>query len=131
MFARFNTAGVLTIALAGIAFAADTAADKIKQGKEFYDREDYKKAINLLTEAIQLDPKSSEAFLWRGKAYWNKVDFKKCKEDFEQAIPLLSERIQRDPKNVQLYMMRGEAYQLQGERVPGFLNYSRHLDFDK
>src|SRR5580704_12200118 len=114
MFARQIGLAQLLVLLAGLAFAADTAKDKLKLAKEAYEKSEFDKMLVLMKEAVQLDPTDAETQLWCGKAYDMKLEIKKSKEHYDKAISLLTEAIQRDPKNVQAYLRRGEAHDRKG-----------------
>ncbi|MDR0472772.1 MAG: tetratricopeptide repeat protein [Treponema sp.] len=45
------------------------AGEAYKKGRGFYDNKDYKNAINLFTGAIELDPRSVLAYIYRGNSY--------------------------------------------------------------
>ena len=56
------------------------------------EKGEFDKAIKDFSEAIRLDPKNAEAFVFRGIARGEKKDYPAAIEDFTEAINL-------DPKN--------------------------------
>lgn len=51
-------------------------------------RENYDKAIQDYTTVIRLDPKSADAYYWRGDAHSGKGDWKKAVEDYKTALKI-------------------------------------------
>ena len=78
------------------------AVNHLQQGKVKVRRGDYKGAIADFTQEIQINPKSTEAYISRGLAHHDLEDFKKAIADFNQALIL-------EPKNDQALYRRGEA----------------------
>ncbi len=78
------------------------AVNHLQQGKVKVRRGDYKGAIADFTQAIQINPKSTEAYISRGLAHHDLEDFKKAIADFNQALIL-------EPRNDQALYRRGEA----------------------
>ena len=93
---RWMAAGVLAFSvLAGVnRVIAETtdesspAKEALEKGKSLFDEEDYPAAIEALSEAIKLDPKSAEAYCYRGRAYGNNGDEEKGFADVNEAIRL-------------------------------------------
>jgi len=107
------------------------------RGVEALDKKDYDKAIQEFTEAIRLDPKQVNGFIYRGIAYSNKQNLDKAIDDFTEAIRLdaqmanafywrgtsyskkkqfdkaiddFTEAIRLDPKSANAFWGRGKAY---------------------
>lgn len=59
--------------------------------------------IQFFTKAIQENPKNSQAYFHRGKAYWEAGKYDLAVEDLTKTLEL-------DPKNVEALEGRGEAY---------------------
>jgi len=88
------------------------------QGLEALYRGDFDAAISFFTAAIQLDPKSSEAYTSRGRAYEQKGDNDRAIADCDMAARL-------DPHDEALVANRVAGYNNRG-------NYEKsHGDFDK
>jgi len=69
-------------------------------------RQEYQKAIDDCSKAIELDPKNADAYNNRGNAYASLGEYQKAIDDCSKAIEL-------DPKNADAYNNRGNAYVLQ------------------
>ena len=63
-----------------------------------------KEAIEAFSKAIELDPKSSLAYVGRGNAYIKLKNYQQAIEDYTKAIEI-------DPKNAEAYVRRGVAYE--------------------
>lgn len=74
----------------------------LQQGKVKVRRGDYKGAIADFTQEIQVNPKSTEAYISRGLAHHDLEDFKKAIADFNQALIL-------EPRNDHALYRRGEV----------------------
>lgn len=98
-----NTAPVCCILIFGLLpppLCNASAQDSLKKGKEALEKLDAKGAITHLTEAIRKDPKNTEAYYHRGKAYRSDTQFDKALVDFNVAIQL-------NPKFADAYYERG------------------------
>lgn len=69
-------------------------------GKKKLDAKDFDGAIALYTQAIKLDPKSFEAYKFRGVAKSTKGDWKGCLEDVNAALSI-------SPANTEALALRG------------------------
>jgi len=58
------------------------------QGGDYIDSEEYDKAIEALTTAINLDPRNAGIYNTRGRAYFNMGKYEKALSDFEKASRL-------------------------------------------
>ena len=72
------------------------------------EKKDYDRAIADYTEAVQLDPKITSAFVGRGYAH-------RAKGDLNGAIADYSEAIQLAPKDPIPFTNRANAYYAQGD----------------
>jgi tetratricopeptide (TPR) repeat protein len=109
---------VATVVLGGLVLAGDfpvaalpqrmmlvsqtTVQDYLKRGNQRWGQKDFRGAISDYTEAIRLNPKSSNAYALRGIARGSLGDFQGVIDDTSTAIRL-------DPKNVFAYTLRGNA----------------------
>jgi tetratricopeptide (TPR) repeat protein len=76
----------------------------VEHGRSANDREDYDQAIADYTQAIKLNHGNSDAYLWRGRAYYY------GKEDYDQAIADFTKAIKLKPDDYPYYTWRGRAY---------------------
>lgn len=83
------------------AHADDSPAWRLHaQGIEAIDREDYARAIELLSEAIRLDPKLAAAWMARGYAQGELGQLERAVADYDEAIRL-------DPQDAEAWCNRG------------------------
>jgi len=74
-----------------------------KIGDEYYFKNDFNKAIEYYTKAIEVDPDNAEYYCNRGVSYnWLK--------EYEKAIEDKSKAIELDPDNAEYYYSRGVSY---------------------
>jgi Flp pilus assembly protein TadD len=73
------------------------------RGWDFYNRQDYDRAISEYNEAIKLEPHNATYYFARGVAYLDTNDYDKAISDFNEAIRL-------EPNNASAYNNRGTAY---------------------
>ncbi|MBF6570820.1 MAG: tetratricopeptide repeat protein [Candidatus Binataceae bacterium] len=86
-----------------IAAPAGLCSDRVKQGKAALKRCDYGQAVSLLSQAIRLNPKDAEAWVWRGQAYDKEKDLENSIADYTEALHL-------KPESAGVYVLRGDAY---------------------
>ena len=73
------------------------------RGWDFYNRQDYDRAISEYNEAIKLEPDNATYYFARGVAYLDTNDYDKAISDYNEAIRL-------EPDNAGAYNNRGTAY---------------------
>ena len=83
--------------------APRTAAEFNKRGLEYYDSDQYYKAIDDFTQAIRLDQSVWAYYNNRGLSYWYLDENDKAIADFNQALKL-------NPNNASVLAYRGDAY---------------------
>jgi tetratricopeptide (TPR) repeat protein len=93
------------------------------RGVEYYNKQDWDRAISDFTMTIKLDPKYHEGWGDRGVTYYKKNDNESALKDFDQAIRL-------DPKYVKALYNRGVLYQGQKDYDRAISDYTRALDAD-
>jgi tetratricopeptide (TPR) repeat protein len=92
----------------GSSSGQQTAGDFIKRGSEKIVKYDWDGAIADFTNAIELDPKSAEAYDDRGKARVG---------DWDGAIADFTKAIELNPENPDAYMNRGQAKEAKGDQA--------------
>jgi len=58
------------------------------RGFLYMEKNDYDKAIEDFTQAININPEESISFSFRGLAYKETGDFEKAREDFETSLKI-------------------------------------------
>lgn len=127
----------------------------IAQGDIFSGKENYDKAIELYTKAIELSPENAEAFFSRGDSYaalddndkaiadYSKVitiepknarvSYRRAllyfkQEKFDRAIRDFSEVIKLDKKYIVAYYRRGRSYEEKGEMDKALGDYRKAIE---
>ena len=97
--------------------------EKLKAGMEAHSRGDLNGAVQLYTEAINLNPNNAAAYTWRGNAFGSL-------KNYQGAISDLSRAIQLDNQNATAYVGLGIAYYSTGAVAKAFqaLNFAIQLD---
>jgi tetratricopeptide (TPR) repeat protein len=91
----------LMLAPAGAVAGRPDAAALVEEGQRFYAKEDYKRALELFEQAVQLAPNVSQHHVWLGRAYGRRAEHTskwkffsalslaaKARESFERAVEL-------------------------------------------
>ncbi|HEX3102128.1 MAG TPA: TonB family protein, partial [Pyrinomonadaceae bacterium] len=94
-----------------------------KRADASLSKADFDAAITDYTKAIEMDPKSPEAYLGRGIAYSSKQSFDLAIADFDKAIEL-------KPKNVAGYANRGGAFERKGDLDKASADYDKALEIE-
>ena len=84
-----------------------TAEEYFKRGVSKFNLKDYQGAIEDITKAIEINPKDSDAFNYRGLAF-NYIGFETGEiKNFDNAFEDYSKAIELDSKNASAYHNRG------------------------
>jgi tetratricopeptide (TPR) repeat protein len=59
-----------------------------QQGLAEYEKEDYQKAKNKFSQALELNPQLAEAFVYRGDSYYQLKEYQKALEDYSEAMAI-------------------------------------------
>jgi curved DNA-binding protein CbpA len=95
-----------------------------RQGKEAFDRKDFKKAAYFFETAIKIQPKNHSFYSSLGKSLLQLPDqLHKAEEAFRQAISLA-------PKNIDLYITLAELYEKKGLLRRALKEYEDALKLD-
>ena len=121
-------AGVLIAMICAVAaslfFFGPTQAEKeIDLGATLHDRGEYDGAVKHYSRAIQLDPKNSQAFLYRAHSYTFLDKYDKAVADYTRSIEL-------NPSEAEAYLSRGDAYTQVDKYDEAILDYRQALRLD-
>ncbi len=75
----------------------------LADGDDFYQQQNYDRAIENYTQALKLDPNNVGAYVKRGETY-------EIKKDYDHAIADYNQILKLDPKNIDAYNDRGNAF---------------------
>ena len=87
------------------------------------ESDELEKAIDDYNKAISLNPKSTEAYVFRGETYSKLADHKKAIADFTNAIKL-------DPKNIRAFRGRAAAYCMLNQYQNAIDDSTKAIDLD-
>ena len=97
--------------------------DYRRRGIEAEQRGEKQQAIGHYTKAIGLQPKDSNTYLLRGRAYYDIGTHDLAIQDWNKSIEL-------DPGNVRAYLCRGLAHYGKGELDLAIQDYTKSLDLN-
>jgi len=95
----------------------------LEKGKKSFDKKDYNKAIQELSEAIKLNSNLEEAYMYRARAYNNKKNYDNAISDYSKVIKL-------NPQNAQAYINRGSLYYDKKYKNMAIADYEAALRLD-
>lgn len=87
-----------------------TSLDYVKKGDNQLNLKNYKKALELLNKAIEMDAFNGEAFAYRGLAKYHLKDYKGAVIDYDAALKLI-------PDYGEVYDQRGLAKAELGDKI--------------
>ena len=96
------------------------AEKEVARGIALHDREEYEKAIEHYSRAIELDSRNSLAYLYRADAYTFLDNYEKAITDYTRGIEL-------NPLEATAYMNRGKAYTHLDKYDEAILDYRESL----
>ncbi|RZC35769.1 TPR 11 domain containing protein [Asbolus verrucosus] len=105
---------------------SDRSSEKRMEAMQQFSEGNHEKAIELFTEAIELNPSSALLFAKRGQAYLKQTKPNACIKDCSRALEL-------NPDSAAAYKFRGRAYRLLGEweKAAKDLRQACNIDFDE
>ena len=141
---RFALSLLLAVALLGASHAVikRDAMDVLRESQEAFEKRDFDRAVTLLTEAIEANPKLTPAFVLRGLANASRnkfdeavADYTKASElapdderprllraavhqfrkEYDKAIKDIDFALKKDPKNSELLATRGVCRAQKGD----------------
>ena len=102
---------------------AQSSKKLLKAGLEFVETGNYADALGQFTKAIELDPKYTEAYLERGKAYEELGENEKALEDYKRILTF-----EKENKQVYYYLGRVANKLKLYDDALGYLNTASHLN---
>jgi hypothetical protein len=99
--------------------------DLVDRGIAYFGKHDYNRALEVLDQAIHLDPEYAPALKWRGAVYLNMRKYDLAIKDYNKAIYL-------EPKYAEHYYNRGASYLGLGDYNQAIADYTEaiRLNFD-
>jgi tetratricopeptide (TPR) repeat protein len=96
----------------------------LKEGLDYHKAGKLREAIDVYSEAVEKDPKSEEAYNWRGMAYEDLGELNKALADFNKALEISN-------NYADAYNNRGEVYRKQNKLVEAMSDYRRAAEMEK
>lgn len=93
-------------------------------GDCYYQKRDFKKALEYYNKTIDLDKKFDLAYLMRGEVQMNLYQVNKALKDFDKSIEL-------NPYNKYFYADRGNVFIYQGNFKAAIADFNKSLDLDR
>jgi tetratricopeptide (TPR) repeat protein len=90
--------------------AKRNAQTLVDQAKELYKNDEDERAVQVLEQAIKLDPNNAEAHLRLGMSYAALDRKPESDDEYKKAIELFKKKVEADPKNASDFFYLGEAY---------------------
>ncbi len=97
-----------------------TAADWFKIATDFVDKGDYENAVSFFNRTIELEPKMTDAYLFRGLAYRNMQKYKEALADYNKLLSI-------EPNSAPAYNNRGVVYWKQGKHKEALADYNKTI----
>lgn len=101
----------------------DIIANHYSKGHAFFDKDEYKLAINEYNKCIELDSKYIKAYNSRGNSYLCENEYDLAMEDYNQIIKL-------DPFNYEGFYGKGNIYYSQNKYDLAHFNFNKCIDLD-
>jgi tetratricopeptide (TPR) repeat protein len=111
--------------------ALKTAEDYFKQGCRMVDRGDFAGALSALTQAIQLNPKLADPYVYRAAAKMlSEFDYDSLQVGSYSpgSIVDLTQAIQLQPKRVDLYTLRATIYEVNSDYPKALADVNRAIE---
>jgi tetratricopeptide (TPR) repeat protein len=113
----------LALSIPAVAIAQQVPPE-LQEAIEYQKAGKYKDAIEVYTEYIAKNPRSSEALNWRGMAFDDLNDHQRAMEDYNKAIQI-------KPDYADAYNNRGELYRKEKKYRDATNDYRKAVEFDK
>jgi len=90
--------------------ARRNAQTLVDQAKELYKNDEDQHAVQVLEQAIKLDPNNAEAHLRLGMSYAALDRKPESDDEYKKAIELFKKKVESDSKDASAFFYLGEAY---------------------
>ena len=98
--------------------------DFLSSGRQYLDQKQYSEAVKLFTTVIQGNPKSKDAFFFRGLAFAELNEDRAAIADFSKAIEL-------DPSDTHAYSQRGKIFKSLGRYTEALSDFTKAIELNK
>jgi protein O-mannosyl-transferase len=102
----------------------------LNRGITYAKENEYDKAIEDLTKAIQLDTNYTKAYYNYAKAYYNRGNAYADKQKFDLALKDFNKCIELNPKYTQAYFNRGNIYSDRQEYDKAMADFSKAIELN-
>jgi tetratricopeptide (TPR) repeat protein len=103
---------------------AQEAEDLLRQGQQKLEMGNPSEALDLYTEAIQLDPNYLDAHLKRAFVYSMLNEHEKAILDYDRIVEL-------NPQNSDIYVSRGSAYNRLNQFEKAMVDFNKAIEIDR
>ena len=100
--------------------AQKRADAEVVQAKTLVEQGEYDQAINLLNSTIKQYPNTSNAYYWRGRAYYGK-------QAHQEALNDLNQHLQKQPSDNFGFNLRGNLHETMGNLNEAIADYDRAI----
>jgi tetratricopeptide (TPR) repeat protein len=111
------------VLLCAIVSCGESAEAHDKRGREYADAEEYDKAIEAFSKAIEIRPGYADAYNNRGNTYRKMGQYDQATADLNKAIEL-------DPSHYKAYKNRGKVYAAQENWVRALADYDETVELN-
>lgn len=112
--------GLVSIGPASAQGPNKAAFDALNQGKSLLEARRFQEAISHFDQAIAIDPRMDEAYVYRGTA-------KNLIDDYEEAVTDFTQAIKLNPKNADAYYNRGIARRNLGDERGAYADFTEAI----
>jgi tetratricopeptide (TPR) repeat protein len=82
----------------------------VDQAKELYKNDEDQRAVQVLEQAIKIDPENAEGHLRLGMSYAALDRKPESDDEYKKSIELFKKKVESDPKDASAFFYLGEAY---------------------
>jgi tetratricopeptide (TPR) repeat protein len=82
----------------------------VDQAKELYKNDEDQRAVQVLEQAIKIDPENAEGHLRLGMSYAALDRKPESDDEYKKSVELFKKKVESDPKDASAFFYLGEAY---------------------